>query len=268
MGKVNIDFLRGQLKAVRQATDKPFGVNIMLTSPSRDQVIEVLCREKTPFVTTSAGDPSKYMDQLKSAAITVAAVTPSREAALKMQAAGVDIIIAEGMESGGFIGRIATMALLPQVVDAVKTPVAAAGGIADGRGMAAAFMLGAKGVQMGTRFLATRECLIPESYKQALLQATANDAVVFGDRIGVRVRALNSSAAAKKLLAYENESDSSPEGLQKFIAQAVSGIPQAEFEQILLGAGQGVGLINDLPAVQTVIENIIRQFNSLSKPRL
>jgi enoyl-[acyl-carrier protein] reductase II len=195
---------------------------------------------------------------------------PSAEAAVKMQAAGVDFLIAEGMESGGFIGRIATMALLPQVVDAVKIPVVAAGGIADGRGMAAAFMLGAHGVQLGTRFLATKECIIPENYKQALLQATANDAVIFGDRIGARgrMRGLNFSATAKELLAYENKPDASLRDFQKFLIRAVENVPQTKFEQAILAAGQCAGLIKELPSARSVIDKMMEQFNSLKKPEL
>jgi enoyl-[acyl-carrier protein] reductase II len=270
VGQVDIDLLRQRIKAIKQTTDKPFGVNVMLASPSCEQVIELLCRERTPFVTTGAGDPSKYIKQLKAADITVAAVVPSGQAAVKMQAAGVDFLIAEGMESGGFIGRIATMALLPQVADAVQIPVVAAGGIADGRGMAAAFMLGAQGVQLGTRFLATKECILPEIYKQALLQATANDAVTFGDRIGARgrMRGLNSSTIAQELLAYEDKPDASLQEFQKILIKAVENVPQTNFEQAILAAGQCVGLLKDLPSVQGVIDKMMEQFNSLKKPEL
>ena len=159
---VDFDVVRQEIRRIREKTTKPFAVNIMLASQYAAGLVEVVCQERVPVVTTGAGNPSKYMEAFHAAGIKVAPVVPSVEAAVKMEAAGVDFVIAEGMESGGYIGRGSTLVLIPQVVDAVNIPVAAAGGIMDGRTMAAVMMLGAEGVQMGTRFLTAAECTIPD----------------------------------------------------------------------------------------------------------
>ena len=189
-GHAPSEWVREEIRACKAKTDKPFGVNVMLLSPHVDEVIQVVIEEGVKVVTTGAGNPGKYMDALKAAGIKVIPVVPSVALAKRMERSGADAVIAEGCESGGHIGELTTMALVPQVVDAVNIPVIAAGGIADGRGMAAAFMLGAQGVQIGTRFLVAKECAIPDAYKQRVIKASDIDAVVTGRSTGHPVRSL------------------------------------------------------------------------------
>lgn len=266
---IDIEYLREQIRKLREATDKPFGFNIMLASKYAVQIVDLVCEEKVPVVTTGAGNPIQYMEKFKKANILVAPVVSSKEAAIKMEAAGADLIIAEGMESGGYIGKITTISLIPQIVDAVKIPVVAAGGIADGRGMAAAFMLGAQGIQMGTRFLATKECAIPEKCKDALVKASSGDAIVLGDRIGVpmRIRVLKTRTIAE-INAYEGEKNAAIEKYNEAIVEARGKLYSGDPDQVLLGAGQSVGLVNDKKSVQEVITDIVRQFNEIVKPLL
>ena len=178
------EWVRAQIQEVKRRTDKPFGVNIMLISPYAKEVAELVAEEKVPVVTTGAGSPEKYMSLWKEAGIKVIPVVASVALAKRMERCGADALVAEGTEAGGHIGENTTMVLVPQVVDAVNVPVIAAGGIADGRGMAAAFMLGAEAVQMGTRFVATEECHVHENYKQFLLKARDIDSRVTGRSTG------------------------------------------------------------------------------------
>ena len=170
-GGAPAEFVREQIKKAKEVTDKPFGVNIMLMNPEADAIAQVIVDEGVKVVTTGAGNPSKYMDMWKAAGVKVIPVVASVAMAKLMERGGADAVVAEGMESGGHIGSTTTMALVPQVVDAVNIPVIAAGGIADGRGMAAAFMLGAEAVQIGTRFVVASECVVHDNYKQQLVKA-------------------------------------------------------------------------------------------------
>ena len=183
-------YVREQIQVVRAATDKPFGVNVMLMSPFADEVAQVIAEEKVPVVTTGAGNPSKYMEQWKNAGCKVIPVVASVSMAKLMTRVGASAVIAEGGESGGHIGELATMPLVPQVCDATDLPVIAAGGIGDGRGVAAAFMLGAVGVQLGTRFLVAHECSIHPTYKEKVLKATDLGTITTGKRLGHPVRSL------------------------------------------------------------------------------
>lgn len=178
------DYLKGQIDIARSLTDKPFGVNIMLMSPYADEVAEIVAAEKVPVVTTGAGNPSKYMPGWLEAGITVIPVVASVAMAKRVERSGAAAVIAEGEESGGHIGELTTMTIVPQVCDAVSIPVIAAGGIADGRGVAASFMLGASGVQLGTRFLVATECSVHENYKEMVLKANDISTVVTGKRFG------------------------------------------------------------------------------------
>ncbi|MBP2637187.1 MAG: nitronate monooxygenase family protein [Firmicutes bacterium] len=263
---IDLEYVRKQIRLIRAATPNSFGVNIMLASAFAAQLVDLVCEEKVPVVTTGAGNPAPYMAQFKQAGITVVPVVPSKEAAVKMQAIGVEMVIAEGMESGGYIGRISTMTLIPQVVDAVKIPVIAAGGIADGRGMAAVFMLGAQGIQMGTRFLTTKECAIPEHCKAALLNAQSKDAVVLGERIGVaaRLRVLR-TPITEEIQAYESQKDASDAVFNKSVADARGNPYEGGLDKVLLGTGQIVALVNDTDSVKTVIERISMQFNAIQE---
>lgn len=194
-GNASGDYVREQIKIARKLTDKPIGVNIMLLSPSADEVAEVVIDEKVEVVTTGAGNPSKYIKDWIDAGIKVIPVVASVAMAKLMTRLGASALIAEGGESGGHVGELTTMVLVPQVCDATNLPVIAAGGIADGRGVAAAFMLGAQGVQMGTRFLSATECSIHPSYKEKILKATDLCTMVTGKRLGHPVRSLRTQFA-------------------------------------------------------------------------
>lgn len=201
-GSAPIDYLREQIRMVKAATDKPFGINIMLMSPNAEELAQLVIDEKVPVVTTGAGNPGKFMEAWKNAGIKVIPVIPSVGLAKRMERAGADAIIAEGTESGGHIGENTTMCLVPQVVDAVEIPVIAAGGIADGRGVAASFMLGAEGVQVGTRFLAAEECQIHENYRNLVIDAKDTDSIVTGRFTGHPCRGVKTKFA-KELLSFE-----------------------------------------------------------------
>ena len=191
------EYLRQEIRACRELTDKPFGVNVMLMSPHAAEVAKVLLEEKVPVVTTGAGLPGIYMKEWVPAGIKVVPVVPSTAIAKRVAREGATAVIAEGCESGGHVGELTTMTLVPQVVDAVDIPVLAAGGIADGRGVAAAFMLGAQGVQVGTRFLVAEECQVHPNYKQKILAARDIDTVVTGKRLGHPVRSLRTPFARR-----------------------------------------------------------------------
>ena len=198
------EWVREQIRAAKNLTEQPFGVNIMLMSPYADEVAQVVAEEGVKVVTTGAGSPEKYMERWKQSGIRVIPVVASVALAKRMERCGADAVVAEGCESGGHVGESTTMALVPQVVDAVQIPVIAAGGIADGRGIAAAFMLGAKAVQMGTRFIATQEAQVHESYKNQVLRAKDIDTRVTGRSTGHPVRALRNEMT-KRYLELEQE---------------------------------------------------------------
>ena len=194
-GSAPIDYLREQIRICKEKTQNPFGVNIMLMSPNADDLAQLVIDEKVPIVTTGAGNPGKYMEAWKNAGIKVIPVVPSVALAKRMERSGADALVAEGTESGGHIGMNTTMCLVPQVVDAVDIPVIAAGGIADGRGIAAAFMLGAEGVQLGTRFLATEECQISPKYKELVVKAKDTDNQITGFYSGSPCRGIKTKYA-------------------------------------------------------------------------
>ncbi|MCL2077746.1 MAG: enoyl-[acyl-carrier-protein] reductase FabK [Oscillospiraceae bacterium] len=217
-GNAPPEVIREEIKKARELTDKPFGVNIMLMSPNADDLSEVVIEEKVAFVTTGAGNPGKFAEKWKAAGIKIIPVVPGVALAKRMERAGVDAVIAEGMEAGGHIGDNTTMCLLPQIVDAVSIPVIAAGGIADGRGIAASFMLGAEGVQVGTRFLAAEECQIHENYKELVLKAKDTDTIVTGRFTGHPCRSVKTKFS-RGLVQVEKD-----------------GITSEEFETMTVGA--------------------------------
>lgn len=200
-GHAPAEVVAHEIQTAKALTDKPFGVNVMLLSPHVKAVIDVIVQEKVAVVTTGAGNPSEYIERLKGAGSKVIPVVPSVGLARIMERVGVDAVIAEGMESGGHIGKMTTMALVPQVIDAVSIPVIAAGGIGDGRGVAAALMLGAAGVQMGTRFLSATECDIHPNYKKAVLKAKDIDTLVTGDYMGHPARVLKNKMSRAYVVA-------------------------------------------------------------------
>ncbi len=208
------DYVRSQIKEAKKLTDKPFGVNVMLLSPHVDEVAQVVAEEKISVVTTGAGLPTKYMKDWVNANVKVIPVVPSIAIAKMVERAGACAVVAEGCESGGHIGELTTMTLVPQICDAVNIPVIAAGGIGDGRGIAAAFMLGAVGVQLGTRFLAAKECNVHQNYKNAIIKAKEIDTMVTGKRLGHPVRSLKNQFT-RELSKLEYDSSLSNEQLEK-----------------------------------------------------
>lgn len=214
------NWLRAQIKQARSLTDKPFGVNIMLMSPFAEEVAQVVIDEQIAVVTTGAGNPTKYMSKWVAAGVKVVPVVPSTAIAKMVARSGAAAVIAEGCESGGHIGELTTMTLVPQVCDVVSIPVIAAGGIADGRGIAAAFMLGASGVQVGTRFLVAEECQVHSNYKQKILKAKDIDTISTGKRLGHPVRALKNSFT-REFFNKEYDSTFSNEELEALGAGAL-----------------------------------------------
>ena len=214
------EYLRREIRACRERTDKPFGVNVMLMSPFAAEVAKVILEEKVPVVTTGAGLPGVYMKEWVPAGIKVVPVVPSTAIAKRVVREGATAVIAEGMESGGHIGELTTMTLVPQVADAVDVPVLAAGGIGDGRGIAAAFMLGAQGVQVGTRFLVAKECQVHPNYKEKILKARDIDTVVTGKRLGHPVRCLK-NIIAREMGEMEYDSNITNEEIERHGAGAL-----------------------------------------------
>lgn len=257
------DYLRDQVRKTRAATDKPFGVNIMLMSPYADDVAQVVLEERVPVVTTGAGLPSKYIRDWVQAGIKVAPVVPSTAIARMVQRMGAHAVIAEGGESGGHIGDLTTMALVPQVVDAVDIPVIAAGGIADGRGVAAALMLGAQGVQMGTRFLVARECVIHQNYKDKVLKAKDIDTIATGKRLGHPVRVLK-NPFSRKFFEMEYDASVTNEELERYGAGALRlAAVEGDAQNGSFMAGQSAGLVKaEQPAAQIIAE-VMEQANAL-----
>ena len=194
-GNAPAEWVREEIRKTRTLTDKPFGINIMLLSPFAEDVAKVAAQERVKVVTTGAGSPGKYMQMWKEAGIVVMPVVPTSTLAKRLERFGADALIAEGCESGGHIGELTTMVLIPQIVDSVKIPIIAAGGIGDGRGLAAALMLGADGVQVGTRFLVAKECIIHQNYKNIILEAGDTSTVATGRSTGHPVRVIKNKLA-------------------------------------------------------------------------
>ncbi|MDO4633666.1 MAG: enoyl-[acyl-carrier-protein] reductase FabK [Eubacteriales bacterium] len=249
------EWVRTQIQEVKKHTDKPFGVNVMLMSPYADEVAKVIAEEKVPVVTTGAGNPEKYLSLWKNQNIKVIPVIASVALAKRMERCGVDAVVAEGCESGGHIGESTTMTLVPQVVDAVKLPVIAAGGIGDGRGMAAALMLGAEGVQMGTRFVATSECHVHKNYKERLLRAKDIDTRVTGRNTGHPVRTLRNEMT-KKYLELE-ASGATLEELEYLTLGALrKAVVEGDMKSGSVMSGQIAGLISNIMTCQEVIDEV------------
>lgn len=258
------DWVREQIRLVKEKTDKPFGVNIMLMSPYAEDVARVVAEGKVPVVTTGAGSPEKYMKMWKEAGIKVIPVVASVALAKRMERCGADALVAEGTEAGGHIGENTTMVLVPQIADAVSIPVIAAGGIADGRGMAAAFMLGAQGVQIGTRFVASQEAQVHENYKNYIVKAKDIDSRVTGRSTGHPVRALRNQMT------------------KTYLEKEQAGVPFEELELLTLGslrkavvegdvingsvmAGQSAAMIHDILPCKEIIEKLIAQAETVMK---
>ena len=256
------EIVREEIRKAKELTDKPFGVNIMLLNPNADEVAKIVVEEEIQAVTTGAGNPEKYMPMWKEAGVKVIPVVASVAMAKRMERYGADAVVAEGMEAGGHIGNQTTMALIPQIVDAVNIPVIAAGGIGDGRGVAASFMLGAEGVQMGTRFVVADESIVHDNYKDRIVKAKDIDSVVTGQSTGHPVRCLRNQMT------------------KEYIKKEQEGVPFEELERMTLGslrkavmdgdilngtvmAGQIAGLVSKRQSCKEILQEIMTEAEKL-----
>lgn len=256
------EIVREEIRKAKELTDKPFGVNIMLLNPNADEVAKIVVEEGIQAVTTGAGNPEKYMPMWKEAGVKVIPVVASVAMAKRMERYGADAVVAEGMEAGGHIGNQTTMALIPQIVDAVNIPVIAAGGIGDGRGVAASFMLGAEGVQMGTRFVVADESIVHDNYKDRIMKAKDIDSVVTGQSTGHPVRCLRNQMT------------------KEYIKKEQEGVPFEELERMTLGslrkavmdgdilngtvmAGQIAGLVSKRQSCKEILQEIMTEAEKL-----
>ena len=256
------EIVREEIRKAKELTDKPFGVNIMLLNPNADEVAKIVVEEGIQAVTTGAGNPEKYMSMWKEAGVKVIPVVASVAMAKRMERYGADAVVAEGMEAGGHIGNQTTMALIPQIVDAVNIPVIAAGGIGDGRGIAASFMLGAEGVQMGTRFVVADESIVHENYKNRIVKAKDIDSVVTGQSTGHPVRCLRNQMT------------------KEYIKKEQEGVPFEDLERMTLGslrkavmdgdilngtvmAGQIAGLVSKRQSCKEILQEIMGEAEKL-----
>ena len=256
------EWVRNEIREAKKLTDKPFGVNIMLMSPYADEVAKVVAEEGVKVVTTGAGNPEKYMELWKNAGIRVIPVVASVALARRMERAGADAVVAEGCESGGHIGETTTMALVPQVADAVQIPVIAAGGIADGRGMAAAFMLGAEGVQMGTRFVVAKESIVHPNYKERVIKAKDIDSEVTGMSTGHPIRVLRNQMS-REYLKMEKEGASFEELEHLTLGSLRKAVIDGDVVNGSLMAGQSAGMVKKEESCKEIIEDVVTQAESL-----
>lgn len=254
-GSMPPEALRQEIAKARQLTDRPFGVNIMLMSPYAAELAEVVREEKVAVVTTGAGSPGKFIQGWKTAGIKVIPVIASVAYAKRMQNLGADAIVAEGTEAGGHIGELTTMALVPQVADAVSIPVIAAGGVADGRGIAAAFMLGASGVQVGTRFLVCEECTIHRNYKQMVIKARDIDTLVTGRKGGHPVRTLKNKLA-RQLIKLEKQGATFEQIEEITVGSLRKAVKEGSLEEGSFMAGQAAGLVKRTQPAAEIIRDM------------
>lgn len=262
-GHMPTDLLRDQIRNAKAATDKPFGVNLMLLTPHIDELVQMVLDEGVHAVTTGAGNPGKYMTALQERGIRVLPIAPSTALARRLEQAGADAIIGEGMEAGGHIGELTTMVLTPQLVDAVSVPVIAAGGIADGRGVAAAFALGAEGVQLGTRFMAASECTIHPDVKQRVLKAKDRDTVVTGYSTGHPVRVLKNKLSRQlEELDRANEPDRIEELGAGRLALAMR---EGDVEMGSLMAGQCAAMVDEIQPAAVIIHELMTEAASVMR---
>ncbi|MDE6209809.1 MAG: enoyl-[acyl-carrier-protein] reductase FabK [Lachnospiraceae bacterium] len=258
------EWVREQVREAKKLTDKPFGVNIMLMSPYADEVAKVIVEENVQVVTTGAGSPEKYMEMWKNAGVKVIPVVASVALAKRMERCGADALVAEGCEAGGHIGENTTMVLVPQIVDAVDVPVIAAGGVADGRGIAAAFMLGAKGVQMGTHFVVTDECQVHENYKDKIIKSKDIDSRVTGRSTGHPVRAIRNDMT-KKYIELENSGASFEELEQLTLGSLRKAVVDGDVVNGSVMAGQSAAMVKEKMSCKTLIDKLVKETDELIK---
>ena len=266
-GGAPASWVKDQIREVKKITDKPFGVNIMLMNPEADEIAKVIVEEKVPVVTTGAGNPAKYIKEWKEAGVKVIPVVASCALAKMMERCGADAVVAEGTEAGGHIGEITTMSLVPQVVDAVNIPVIAAGGIADGRGFAAALMLGAKAVQMGTHFVATKECNVHENYKEKIIKAKDIDSKVTGRSTGHPVRVLRNQMS-NEYIKKEQEGATLEELELLTLGGLRKAVVEGNVKEGSLMAGQIAGLVKKQYTCKELIEKVVTEGQQVIENRL
>ena len=248
--------VRNEIRKCRELTDKPFGVNIMLQAPNAGEIAQMVVEEGVKILTTGAGSPAQYMPMWKEAGIKVIPVVASVALALKMQAAGADAVVAEGAESGGHVGELHTMPLIPQVVDAVEIPVIAAGGICDGRGAAAAFMLGADAIQVGTRFLSAEECTVHPEYKNKILKASDVSTIVTGKTLGHPVRSLK-TPFSRSFAKMETDPAVNKDDILAFGSGALRKAVQEGDSNGSYMAGECAGMVTRIEPAQAIVEDLI-----------
>ena len=263
-GGMNADSLRENIRRCKSLTDKPFGVNLMLMNPSVDEMAKVVIEEGVKVVTTGAGNPGKYIPAWKEAGIIVIPVVAAAVLAKRLTRYGIDAVIAEGTESGGHVGEMTTRALVPQVADAVDVPVIAAGGIASGRQLAAAYALGACGVQIGTCLLVSEECPIHPNYKQALLKASDTDTIVTGRTTGAPVRVLKNKMA-KEYIRMEKENIPLAEREKLTLGSLRRAVFEGDTEMGSLMAGQVAGQLHEIRPVRAILEELYADYQSCVK---
>lgn len=266
-GGAPASWVKDQIREVKKLTDKPFGVNIMLMNPEADEIAKVIVEEKVPVVTTGAGNPAKYIKEWKEAGVKVIPVVASCALAKMMERCGADAVVAEGTEAGGHVGEITTMSLVPQVVDAVNIPVIAAGGIADGRGFAAALMLGAKAVQMGTHFVATKECNVHENYKEKIIKAKDIDSKVTGRSTGHPVRVLRNQMS-NEYIKKEQEGATLEELELLTLGGLRKAVVEGNVKEGSLMAGQIAGLVKKQYTCKELIEKVVTEGQQVIENRL
>ncbi len=266
-GSMPPEALRAEIHKARQLTDRPFGVNIMLMSPHVDALAELVREEKVAVVTTGAGSPGKYIEGWKAAGIKVVPVVASVAYAKRMENLGADAIVAEGTEAGGHIGELTTMVLVPQIVDAVSIPVIAAGGMADGRGIAAAFMLGASGVQVGTRFLVCDECTIHPNYKQLVIKARDIDTLVTGRSGGHPVRTLKNKLS-RRLIELEKQGATFEQIEEITVGSLRKAVKDGSLDEGSFMAGQSAGLVSKIQPAAEIIKEMFIEAADLLGDRL
>lgn len=257
-GSAPLEWVREQIELCRSLTDKPFGVNIMLMNPEAPQLAELLAELRVPVITTGAGNPGNYIERWKEAGTKVVPVVASAALARRMERCGADAVIAEGCEAGGHIGELATMALTPAVCEAVSIPVIAAGGVADGRGMVAAFALGAEGVQIGTRFLTAHECGIHDAYKQKVIAAKDSDTIVTGRDNGHPVRQLKNKFS-RGIRKMEADRETSLEDIEEALAGSLHRAVTGDVDGGSLMSGQVACLVKDEKSAQEIVDDLMEE---------
>ena len=261
-GNAPPDYVRGQIERIRARTRQPYGVNVPLFSPHVDSVVGICIREHVPVLTTGAGSPERWVESLREAGVVVIPVVASAAMARRLERAGVDAIIAEGEESGGHVGSVATMVLVPRVVDVVSVPVIAAGGFGDGRGLAAALALGAAGVQMGTRFICSDECIAHRNYKQAIIRGQERSTVVTGLSIGHPVRCIR-NPMARDLARLEERGASEEEIIAFGTGRLQCAALEGDVKHGSVMAGQVVGLVQDVLPAGEIVRRTVAEAEAL-----